>query len=63
MNHARGRHGAREYFWFALALIVLLMGSAARAAAAEGATSKPVDSLAISIESVVITIASIASAV
>lgn len=35
MNHARGRHGAHEYFCFAVALIVLLIGSAARAAAAD----------------------------
>jgi hypothetical protein len=34
MNHAHGTHRAREYFWFALALIVLLIGSAARAAGA-----------------------------
>jgi phosphate-selective porin OprO/OprP len=38
MNYARGRHGAREYFWFALALIILLVGSAARAADADDAS-------------------------
>jgi hypothetical protein len=34
MNHIQGTHRAREYLWFSLALIVLLIGSAARAAAA-----------------------------
>src|SRR5450432_1900111 len=31
----QGRRFAREYFWFALALIAILLGSAARAAAAD----------------------------
>src|SRR5258708_37534673 len=31
----QGRRFAREYFWFALALIAILVGSAARAAAAD----------------------------
>src|SRR6202047_2592877 len=33
MIEGNGRRGGREYFWFALALIVILMGSAAHAAA------------------------------
>jgi phosphate-selective porin OprO/OprP len=40
----QGRRFAREYFWFALALIAILVGSAARAAAADepgSATKKP----------------------
>jgi len=35
MMDRQGRRFAREYFWFALALIAILMGSAARAAAAD----------------------------
>ena len=33
MIEGNGRRVGREYFWFALALIVILMGSAAHAAA------------------------------
>jgi phosphate-selective porin OprO/OprP len=36
----QGRRFAREYFWFALALIAILMGSAARAADEPGADTK-----------------------
>ncbi len=32
-----GKRFAREYFWFALALMAILLGSAARAAPAEEA--------------------------
>src|ERR1700736_5807307 len=34
-----GRRFAREYFWFALTLIAVLLGSAARAGALDGPTS------------------------
>ena len=37
MNHVYARRGAREYFWFTLALMVLLTASAARAAAPDDA--------------------------
>lgn len=39
MNTAHVRHGAREYFWFAIVLIVLLVGSAAHAATADDAAT------------------------
>jgi hypothetical protein len=34
-----GKRGARDYFWFALALIVVLIGSASRASAADAGSS------------------------
>ena len=36
MTIGEGKRGARDYFWFALALIVVLIGCASRASAAEG---------------------------
>ena len=35
------KRGARDYFWFALALIVVLIGSASRASAADVTVSDP----------------------
>jgi hypothetical protein len=35
------RRGARDYFWFALALIVVLIGSTSRASAADAAATDP----------------------
>jgi hypothetical protein len=40
MTIADGKRGARDYFWFALALIVVLIGSASRAQAADAASSR-----------------------
>ena len=40
MTIADGKRGARDYFWFALALIVVLIGSASRASAADAASSR-----------------------
>jgi len=39
MTIGDGERGARDYFWFALALIVVLIGSASRASAADAAAS------------------------
>jgi hypothetical protein len=36
-----GKRSARDYFWFALALIVVLIGSASRASAADAAATAP----------------------
>jgi len=41
MTSADGKRGARDYFWFALALIVVLIGSASRASAADAAATAP----------------------
>jgi Spy/CpxP family protein refolding chaperone len=41
MTIGDGKRGARDYFWFALALIVVLIGSASRASAADAAASDP----------------------
>jgi hypothetical protein len=41
MTIGDARRGARDYFWFALALIVVLIGAASRASAADAATDPP----------------------
>jgi hypothetical protein len=41
MTITDGKRGARDYFWFALALIVVLIGFASRASAADAAATDP----------------------
>jgi hypothetical protein len=48
MNTAYGKQGAREYVWFAIVLVILLLGSAARAPSAADAVSPQVAELAAS---------------
>jgi hypothetical protein len=43
MTIVDGKRGARDYFWFALALIVVLIGSASRASSCTAAQSNGVD--------------------
>jgi hypothetical protein len=45
MTIGDGKRGARDYFWFALALIVVLIGSASRAPAVDAAATDPLRQL------------------